>query len=236
MPRFLVFDLAAQIASFGDLAGHERRGGDTWPGRSALIGLIAGALGTRRKDAAGQARLHSLAFAVAAHEVGQPLRDYHTVQSVPSTIKRPATRAEALRRGAAERRLSTSITRRDYRAGVRHTVAAWGRRDSEIDLRAVGAALERPRFVPYLGRKACPLSMPMAPVVIEADDPLAALRAPRAMHRPPPLFVATEYFEGVEARGGSVLWRHDDPRDRTRWHFGARPVHVLRGDAMGWEP
>ena len=233
MPRFLVFTLAAQIASFGDLAGHERRGGDTWPGRSALIGLIGGALGVRRDDRAGQERLRTLRFAVAAHEVGKSLRDYHTVQSVPSTIKRPATRADALRQGAAQHRLNTSITQRDYRTGVHHAVAAWDP-DGANDLDAIAGAMRRPRFTPYLGRKSCPLSRPMAPIVVEAPNPLAALRSlPEALLEPPS-FVATEAFEGIDDRAASVSWRHDDPVDRTQWHFAARAVHVLRGEAMGW--
>ena len=233
MPHFLVFTLAAQIASFGDLAGHERRGGDMWPGRSALVGLIGGALGTRRDHHDGQKRLRALRFAVAAHDIGQPLRDYHTVQSVPSTIRRPATRADALRRGAAGQKLNTSITQRDYRMGVHYVVAVWDA-DESNDLADLARALERPRFVPYLGRKSCPLSLPMVPALIEANDPVGALRSPSTVRRSAPRFVASDAFPGIDERGGSVSWRHDDPLDRERWHFGVRPVHVLRGDAMGW--
>lgn len=233
MPHYLVFNLAAQIAAFGGPAGHERRGGDTWPGRSALIGLIAGALGIRREDRGGQERLGTLAFAVAAYDTGHPLRDYHTVQSVPNTIKQPATRADALRRGAVARKLNTSITQRDYRTGVRFTVAAWDR-DGTHDLDALAAALRRPTFTPYLGRKSCPLSAPMEPTIFEAETPLSALGASRRAGGNAPLFVAAEHFDGLKDQAASVSWRHDDPLDRTRWHFGVRPVHVLRGEAMGW--
>ena len=234
MPRFLVFTLAAQIASFGDLAGHERRGSDTWPGRSALLGLIGGALGVRRDDHVGQERLHALRFAVAAHEIGQPLRDYHTVQSVPSTIKRPASRADALRLGTAAGKLNTAITQRDYRTGVHYTVAVWDAEGTN-DLDELLEALQRPRFVPYLGRKSCPLSLPMAPIVVEAENPVAALRSPSTVRRTAPNFIASDDFDGLGTRGGSIAWRYDDPMDRERWHFGARPVHMLRGTAMGWD-
>jgi CRISPR-associated Cas5-like protein len=96
MAEFLVFTLAAPMGAFGDLAGHERRGSGQWPGRSALLGLVGSALGIRRADAPGQAALNCWKFAVGALTEGAPLRDYHTVQTVPSTIKRPNSRPEAM--------------------------------------------------------------------------------------------------------------------------------------------
>lgn len=50
MQSYLVFTLAANMAAMAELAGHERRGSLAWPGRSALLGLLAAALG-RRRDA-----------------------------------------------------------------------------------------------------------------------------------------------------------------------------------------
>ena len=47
MVEHLVFTLCATLAANGDLAGHERRGTLTWPGRSAILGLLAAARGIR---------------------------------------------------------------------------------------------------------------------------------------------------------------------------------------------
>ena len=90
MAEYLVFTLEARMAAFGDLAGHERRGSISWPGRSALTGLIGAALGTRRDDKTGQAALNTLSFAIAAYDTGTPLRDYHTVQTVHQKIQASA--------------------------------------------------------------------------------------------------------------------------------------------------
>ena len=235
MTEFLVFTLAAQIASFGGLAGHERRGSDSWPGRSALIGLLGAARGTCRDDASGQAALASLRFAVGAVETGVPLRDYHTVQTVPQKFKRPATRADALRMAEKQGDLNTVITMRDYRCGVLYAVAVWGGNTALADLEK---ALRHPRFTLYLGRKSCPLSAPVTPQIVDAEDPAEALRAAVLPEwyrgSADPRFIASEWPEDIAGFHQTSEWRHDEPLDRGRWHFAARQVRFLRpadGDA-----
>ena len=91
MREHLVFTLTATIGSMGDLAGHERRGTWTWPARSAVVGLLGAALGLRRED--DFAPLDRLVTAVAIFDDGAPLRDYHTVQTVPTAAaKHPQSR------------------------------------------------------------------------------------------------------------------------------------------------
>lgn len=234
MAEFLVFTLAARMASMGDLAGHERRGTGLWPARSALIGLIGAALGVRRSDREGQDALRRLRFAVAAHDTGTPLRDYHTVQTVPQKFKRPATRADALRVAKDAHGLNTTITLRDYRSGVVYAVAAW---DAPRPLSEIAEALIRPAFTLYFGRKSCPLSLPVAPEVVEADDPAEALarRAPPeiladAGKEGKPQFIVSDPWPGLDCR--RVEARYDDPVDRDLWHFAAREVLILgEGDA-----
>lgn len=215
MAEHLVFTLAATIASFGDVAGHERRGSWGWPGRSALLGLMAAAQGIRRDG--DFSALEALGLSVAVFEGGQPLRDYHTVQTVPTTLaRRPQSRPEALARAGKE--ANTTITLRDYRTGVLFGVAATG-----PGLPALAEALRRPVFQLYLGRKSCPLSAPVAPRVVEADTPEAAL----AQLQLPPWHkgaVARMLFADTGPEGQTET-RHDAPRDRLRWHFAARPVH-----------
>ena len=54
-------------------------------------------------------------------------------------------------------------------------VAVWGR-DERWSLAQVAAALRHPAFVLFLGRKSCPLAAPVNPRIVEAPDPVAALR------------------------------------------------------------
>ncbi len=219
MPEHLVFTLAATLAANGDLAGHERRGTLTWPGRSAILGLLAAARGIRRDDAERQAALAPLRIAVAVHDIGQPLRDYHTVQTVPTAAaRRPDSRPAALR--TAGRAVNTTLTQRDYRCGVLYAVAVWG-----LDMASFHDALLRPVFTLYLGRKSCPLSVPPAPRLVQADDAataLAAAQMPDFRPAPPPFAI----YSDSPSRDARVERRNDVPLDRRLWHFSSREVHV----------
>lgn len=221
MREHLVFTLAAQMAAMGEFAGHERRGTWSWPGRSAIVGLLGAALGLRRDD--DFSGLDALSMAVAVFDEGAHLRDYHTVATVPSArVRAPQSRPEALR--IAGREANTTITHRDYRVGVLYGVALWGGA-----LEPVRDALQRPGFVLYLGRKACPLSAPCAPRIVSALD------APRALEQvqlPPWRTGAMAHLLATEedVEGGRIEQRHDRILDRRLWHFGQRGVRLRAVD------
>ncbi|WP_227284942.1 type I-E CRISPR-associated protein Cas5/CasD [Boseongicola sp. H5] len=224
MTEYLVFTLSATLGAMGDLAGHERRGSLGWPGRSAVLGLCAAALGIRREDTAGLAALDPLRMAVAIFDEGTPLRDYHTVQTVPTAAaKRPDSRPAALRE--AGRRVNTTITLRDYRQGPLFGVALWG-----AELEPLCAALKRPVFTLYLGRKSCPLSAPLVPGLVEAEGPEAALSR---VTLPPwragavARLIASDADAGL---AGREEWRQDQPIDRAAWHFAPRRVVLAQAD------
>lgn len=224
MAEFVVFTLVGPMGSFGDLAGHERRGSGDWPARSAVLGLVGAALGVQREDSTAQERLTRWRVAVSILSRSPVFRDFHTVQTVPSArIKRPNSRREALE--SLEVGDNPVITMRDYCSDCAFGVALWG----GSGLAAIEEALARPRFAPYLGRKSCPLSAPMAPQVVESASPIEALAritVPPFMTLDPkhPLLVASD--EPLEGGWEEIRW--DEPLDRTSWHFGPRTVHLHR--------
>lgn len=222
MADYLVFTLCATLAAMGDLAGHERRGTLTWPGRSAVLGLVAAALGIRREDQAGLTRLDALRVAVGVIDDGTPLRDYHTVQTIPSAaIRQPDSRPAAM--AAAGRNINSVITLRDYRVGVVYPVALWG---ASFD--GLAEALRRPVFTLYLGRKSCPLSAPPHPHEVEAANPMAALKqAGQPPFRPAGRirFVASDERITPE---DVIDSRNDVALDRGGWHFTSRQVYIHR--------
>lgn len=225
MTDFLIFTLSAALAGFGDVAGHERRGSWTWPGRSAILGLLAAAQGTRRDG--DFAALDALRLAVAVFDTGAPSRDYHTVQTVPTAqARRPQSRPEALRR--AGQAANTTITLRDYRTGVLYGVAVAG-----AGLPALAQALERPVFHLYLGRKACPLNAPLGPRIVAAATPEDALRHLRLPPWAGRATARTLYAEDGNAE--RIETRHDAPLDRRLWHFAPRAV-MVRGVQITPEP
>jgi CRISPR system Cascade subunit CasD len=187
MPDYLTFALVAPLAAFGGIAVGERRSGWDRPARSAVLGLVGACLGLEREDAVAQAALaEGYGLALLCQAPGRLLADYHTAQ-VPSAQRGQsfATRAEELR--APE--LNTILSRRDYRSGAWHLGALWPR-DATVrwSLDTLAEAMRRPTFTPYLGRKSCPLGLPLAPAITEAVDAPAALQARHA--------------EGPEARLG----------------------------------
>ena len=222
MVEYVIFTLAAPMGSFGDLAGHERRNSGDWPARSAVLGLVGSALGIRRDDREGHDTLARWRVAVSIVSSGVMLRDFHTVQTVPTArARRPATRRHALE--ALKSGDNPIVTRRDYRSDCVFGVALWG----GDGVSAVRDALITPCFTPYLGRKSCPLAAPMAPNVIQATSPVEALshiKLPSFLNLKSahPVMVASD--EPLEGGREEIRW--DEPLDRTAWHFGPRTVHI----------
>ena len=220
MTDYLVFTLAAPIGSFGGLAGHERRGSDNWPKRSAVLGVVGAALGIERDNVAGQRGLRQWKVAVSVLTDSVPLRDFHTVQTVPSAnIKRPDTRRQAL--STLKSRNNPVLTQRDYRCDCAFGVALW----NGPEIEATCAALERPAFTPYLGRKSCPLSAPMAPRLVQAANVSEAVEQavlPPYLPNLRPIRIASD--EALPGSWQESLW--DEPLDRVGWHFGPRVVHI----------
>ncbi len=197
MPRYTVFTLAGPLASFGGVAGNERRGSMDRPGHSMLVGLVSAAFGIRRSDEDQLARLSAACrFAVRADAPGHPLIDYHTVQT--AALRRgvaPTTRKQLLDGGRAEGRLDTTLTRREYRTDVRFTVAVELEGET-FTHEAIDDALRRPRLVLYLGRKSCPPSLPLDPMAMTAET------VPQA-------FAAYDDATGHRARDLSSFWQGD---------------------------
>ncbi|MFZ1345799.1 MAG: type I-E CRISPR-associated protein Cas5/CasD [Tabrizicola sp.] len=211
MQPFLIFGLTASLGATGELAGHERRGALPFPVRSAVIGLMGAALGIRRDG--DFSALEALEITVGLHDSGAPLRDYHTIETVPSAAaKVPNSRPEALRE--AWGRTNTTITLRDYRAGPLFSVAVAGQ-----ELEALASALNAPVFTLYLGRKSCPLAAPPGARLVQADGPENALAQ---LILPPWRQGARLHGVVVEDPSGEVL--HDRAIDRARWHFAPRRV------------
>lgn len=166
MTDYLVFRLYAPLASWGTPAVGERRPSADHPGRGALLGIIGAAMGIRRDDSDALARIDKgLAFGIRQRTSGTLLRDYHTTQ-VPSSERNVRHRTRRDELSGPGHRLNTVLSTRDYRCDGLWTVAVWLAPEAQISLQEVEQALLTPRFVLYLGRKACPLGAPLAPRIV----------------------------------------------------------------------
>jgi len=237
MASFLVFHLYGPMAAWGEIAVGEVRPSERRPTRSALLGLLAAALGLRRSEEEAQGELaRGLRFAVRVDRAGVPISDYHTAQvQAPRRGFAPATRAEQL--AARRDDLETILSRREYRCDAAYTVAAWRAEESGPTLDALAAALQRPVFPLYLGRKSCPLAWPLGAQVLEAanlPDLLGHFGPPLELgdSRAEPLWRLKDgpnfglFWEGDPPGGGleplQVEARRDDPVSVGRREFRVR--------------
>jgi CRISPR system Cascade subunit CasD len=164
--EFLLARLWGPMASWGQIAVGEQRQTWTRPSRSAILGLIAAALGYERGNQDAHAALErGLGLAIRVDADGRPMRDYHTAQSPQSESKRRwRSRYDEIR---SSRKLNTILSDRSYLIEAAATIALWHRPHSNApDLAEIAEKLTRPTFVLYLGRKASPLGLPPHPFVV----------------------------------------------------------------------
>lgn len=173
MLDFLIFQLYGQMAAWGDIAVGEYRPSRDYPSKSAIVGLVAAALGIARDEEDEQLTLSkALGVGVCVLARGSILRDYHTSQ-VPSAKKGRhfATRHAELC-DVDKNDLNTILSQRDYHTDFLYKVALWQNgSEGNFSLQKIKRALTHPRFCLYLGRKSCPLSLPLCPS-IEAGQTL----------------------------------------------------------------
>ncbi|SEK29461.1 type I-E CRISPR-associated protein Cas5/CasD [Ectothiorhodospira marina] len=238
MTEYLVFRLYAPLASWGEAAVGESRPTATYPGRSAIIGLLGAALGVRRDDDEGQRRLRdSVAIAIKQRSPGSLMRDYHTVQ-VPASQAKVTYRTRREELSAPRKVINTILSSRDYRCDGLWTVAVWLIPQAELTLEQLEQALKAPHFPLYLGRKSCPPAAPLAPRrevsaqlrdVLDADFPPLCGKdkgdESRTLRLPESALYAWEgAADALDGNGQGVesseAW--DMPLNRRRWQFGPR--------------
>ena len=227
MADFLVFQLYGPMASWGDIAVGEYRPSFAHPSKSAIIGLLAAALGIRRdEDDRQRALVDACIFAVRVDAMGVLLRDYHTTQ-VPSARKGVTYYTRASELGYSD--LNTILSSRDYRCDAAYTVAINVSNNAVYSAQMLVDALLKPAFTLYLGRKSCPLALPLHPKVVPAVNLKEALES--ISFNPdhlPGVFESSQvgiYWEDDEESGydrDHVITRRDQPLSRKRWQFAER--------------
>lgn len=163
--EYLLFRLYGPLASWGEIAVGESRHTAVYPSKSALIGLLAAAIGIRREEDERQLTLaEGYQFAVKVISTGSLLRDYHTTQ-VPDSAGNVEyhTRRDELIVG--KDRLGTILSNREYRCDALSLVAVRALDGAPFSLRKIRDDLLKPKFHLYLGRKSCPLAAPLKPLV-----------------------------------------------------------------------
>lgn len=238
MRSYLVFRLYGAMASWGQAAVGGDRPTARQPTRSALLGLLAAALGIRREQAGElQALADSVYVAVKHCAPTSLLRDYHTAQ-VPSHNKKVHYRHRKSELSEPKDKLNTVLSSRDYRCDGLWTIAVYSKANASVTLEALRDALYKPVFALCLGRKSCPLAAPVQAQLVDCSSLQEALdtKFPSLMLNDQS---GDQYLQWLDARGpatylwessrdeidcGTVITTHpwDEPVSRARWQFKQR--------------
>jgi CRISPR system Cascade subunit CasD len=170
------------------------------------------------------------------------MTDYHTAQ-MPGQKgkKRFATRAAEL--AVPKQDLNTVLTSRDYRVDAMFSLAIWIRENAPYNLDDIAAAFRHPHYTLSLGRKSCPLGLPLAPMIADYPTARAALAARWAAPQQP----EAELHRNLRAKPGIIAMDEadakaqnepphhiasirDNPVSRKRWQFALRSEAVLQPD------
>lgn len=150
--KTLAIKLAAPLQSYGNEATFSYRTSYHYPSKSAVLGMIAAALGYRRNDSR-IVKLNQLKMAVRIDQPGKTLTDYQTTKYGPKSK-------------------DVTISHRNYLQDAVYMVAISGD-DDQIDL--INFALHHPKFQLYLGRRA---NVPAGPLMTTLFnlDPISVLK------------------------------------------------------------
>lgn len=160
--------LNGPMMSFADTGFGQIRDTGLFPSRSAVLGVVAAALGIERgspelRDLHAGTKVH-----VGAYRTGSTLVDYHTVLTAGYDEYDPARlRREGLA-GA-----NPVLTWRSFMTDA-HFVALVETTSSDESSR-LSKSLHRPVFVSYLGRRSCPPALPLLPIALRGNSICDAL-------------------------------------------------------------
>ena len=251
---YLLFRLYGPMASWGEIAVGETRHTASYPSKSAIIGMLAAALGIKRNDIDKQRQMQQgYALAVEVYSQGTLLRDYHTTQ-VPDSVGKFTYRTRRDELVLGKSRLGTILSSREYRLDALALVAVRVLPNAPYDLLTLKKHLEEPKFHLYLGRKSCPLAAPMNPQICE--DRKNYYEAFKTYEHKPMMLTYKKnentlssrdaywlsitderqyYWEGEASDFSDTLdlsrmqtrTRHDQPLSRDRWQFSPRREHYF---------
>ena len=251
---YLLFRIYGPMASWGEIAVGETRHTASYPSKSAIIGLLAAALGIKRSEPEKQQQMQQgYAFAMEVYSQGTLLRDYHTTQ-VPDSVGKFTYRTRRDELIVGKDRLGTILSSREYRSDSFALVAVRALPDAQYNLVTIKKHLEEPKFHLYLGRKSCPLAAPMNPQI--SEDKNNYYEAFKAYEHKPMMPTnqscegtisshdaywlkqtdarhyywegeASDFSDTLDMNRMQIQIRHDQPLSRKRWQFSPRQEHYL---------
>jgi len=160
----VLFPLRSPLVAWSE-GGAALRPTDFVPTWSAIAGMVGAAFGWDRRDARIAGLAGDYAMAVRVDRAGVRIEDYHTVQS-PERSQADAMRARTRADELSVEDVHTTITRREYVSDAAYTILLLAIAGSPgVNAEEIRAALMRPAFPLYAGRRSCTLGRIAAELV-----------------------------------------------------------------------
>lgn len=236
MSDSLAFLIDAPMQSWGASSKFQRRETESWPTKSAMLGVIAAALGIDKYEAdepellAPYAQLVFSVFRLPKDHLSLRLSDYHTIGGGYDK-KNPAEVMHIPKRASGASIDNAVLTRRTYLTDARFIAVFQG---EFAIIEKISAALLNPKWGVWFGRKTCIPAMPLSPVIAASARAALAELLQRLGKDP----VEAESLEGLtETDGPGTYYQMDQPVAFGRHHgpvpevYRSRPVRrVLASD------
>jgi CRISPR system Cascade subunit CasD len=225
MSDTLAFLIDAPLQSWGASSKFQRRETESWPTKSALVGVLAAALGIDKhaQDETDKlAPLAALCFSVFRWPKPAPitrLTDFHTIGGGYDKTN-PAEKLHIPCKAGDGSPFGTVITRRTYLTDARFIALFQG---DLATLERAAAALLDPVWGVWFGRKTCIPAEPLTPVL--AGSSRDALAAHLQKLGTDPADIAA--LEGMSESPGDARFYQTDQPIAFGQHHGAIPLAYL---------
>ncbi len=166
MTRAIPLRLEGPMQAWGGPVAGDDRPTLRAPTKSGVLGIVAGAMGIDRAEAEHIRSLHKrFALVVRVDFPGVAGLDFQTVMKVPNAD--------------FELRNDPVVSRREYLYDAAFTVLLVERAVVDEVLEEIAERLRYPKYLPFLGRRACPPAVPMLipPGILEGPSWRAILDA-----------------------------------------------------------
>lgn len=150
--RVLTIRLSSPLQSYGKEAAFDRRNSNYYPTKSAIVGLIAAALGYGRKDNRIH-ELNKLNYAVRIEQHGERTTDFQIVEWKKGKRK---------------------LTYREYMQDAVYLIAIGSSNEDEIN--KIEYALKHPKYALFLGRRSNPIGGVLMISSYKNTTPISVLR------------------------------------------------------------
>jgi CRISPR system Cascade subunit CasD len=248
--KYCVFQLFAPLVSWGDIAiGIERRS-FSHPTKTAIVGLIAAAIGIKREEEEKNKLLADLiGVGIKLIHQGVMIRDFHTAQ-IPASDKKVRYYSRKDEMTVNPDKIETVLSRREYCCDSLAIVAIWLKNEhSGFTIDQIKTQIAVPYYHIYCGRKSCPPALPLCPTIIDDKNlksaldkypipqlfPLSAMTERQKEYymkldtyfmKDSPIIYYWDKDTGTDSEYTFKTVRYDHLLSRKRWQFGPREEFV----------